>query len=297
MTELLADPVFYLGTPEPSWLWRAQRMHLYVSHRRLARLSLAKRYRRATTAWALDSGGYSELDVFGGWQTTAVEYAIAVARYDDEIGGMEWAAPQDWMCEPQMRAKTGLSQAEHQARSVASYFELTELWPVFSDASCPFIPVLQADPDSIEGYLACIERFRAAGLDFAACELVGIGSVCRQEDTAVIERTVAAIAEALPGVPLHGFGVKRGGLRRIGHLVASADSQAWSFGARKRDVRLPACEHPGACTWCPRAAMAWRDGVRSEVTPWGTAAWLDEFGPASWADGLPGLGERGLVAA
>ncbi len=34
-------------------------------------------------------------------------------RYRDEIGCLLWAAPQDWMCEPWITAKTGLTVAEH----------------------------------------------------------------------------------------------------------------------------------------------------------------------------------------
>ncbi len=34
-------------------------------------------------------------------------------RYRDEIGCLLWAAPHDWMCEPWITAKTGLTVAEH----------------------------------------------------------------------------------------------------------------------------------------------------------------------------------------
>ena len=42
------------------------------------------------------------------------------------------------MCEPFMLAKTGLTVAEHQARTVANYLELRSLAP-----ELPFVPVLQ----------------------------------------------------------------------------------------------------------------------------------------------------------
>jgi hypothetical protein len=51
-----------------------------------------------------------------------------VRRYRDEIGCLDWAAPQDWMCEPFILAKTGLSVREYR-RTVASYLRLTELAP------------------------------------------------------------------------------------------------------------------------------------------------------------------------
>ena len=125
---------FYLGAHHPHWLERAP-FPLFVSHRRLA----ARRRRpRATTGWALDSGGFTELRLHGGWSTTPAEYVAAVRRYCDEIGSLERAAPMDWMCEPFMITKTGLSIAAHQVRTVANYLELRSLAP-----DLPFVPVLQ----------------------------------------------------------------------------------------------------------------------------------------------------------
>jgi hypothetical protein len=125
---------FYLGTHHPHWLERAT-FPLFVSHRPLAP---RRRLPRARIPWALDSGGFTELSLHGRWQTSAAEYVAAVRRYRDEIGGLEWAAPQDWMCEPFMLVKTGLTVAEHQARTVANYLELHSLAP-----ELPFVPVLQ----------------------------------------------------------------------------------------------------------------------------------------------------------
>ena len=48
-----------------------------------------------------------------------------------------WAAPQDWMCEPAIIAKTGLAVVEHQRRTVTNFLELQALAP-----DLPFIPVL-----------------------------------------------------------------------------------------------------------------------------------------------------------
>ena len=47
---------------------------LFVSHRRLAR---RKTLPRARSGWALDSGGFSELSLYGGWRTTAEDYVAA----------------------------------------------------------------------------------------------------------------------------------------------------------------------------------------------------------------------------
>jgi hypothetical protein len=58
---------------------------------------------------------------------------------------------------------------------------------------------------------------------------------------------------------LHGFGVKTKGIQATGHLLASADSMAWSFQARKRKP-LPHCRHQ-SCSNCFDYAMAWRSNV------------------------------------
>ena len=63
--------VLYIGSHEPSWLGRAG-IPLFISHRRLARLK--RTLPTAIAPWALDSGGFSELALFGGWKTTALEY-------------------------------------------------------------------------------------------------------------------------------------------------------------------------------------------------------------------------------
>ena len=120
---------FYLGCPEPSWLrgegvgWLdgSQGLALFVCHRRLARLRTLP---RAGLPWACDSGGFTELRAAGYWRVSAADYTRAVARYDREIGLLEWAAPMDWLCEPGIRARTGLSTREHQHRTVGNYLLL-----------------------------------------------------------------------------------------------------------------------------------------------------------------------------
>ena len=86
---------FYLGSPEPSWLATVP-APLFVSRRRIARRATLP---VAATRWVLDSGGFTEIHKYGAWQLSASEYAAEVRRYADEIGSMDWCAPQDWMCE------------------------------------------------------------------------------------------------------------------------------------------------------------------------------------------------------
>lgn len=241
---------FYLGTHETSWLERLD-VPLFVSHRRLAK---RQRLPRARCGWALDSGGFTQLnDPPHRYTMSADEYVEAVERYADEIGHLDWAAPMDWMCEPFVIEKTGLSVREHQERTIASYLELR--------GRGPFVPVLQGW--TLADYERCIDLYADAGVDLAAEPIVGVGSVCRRQSTAEIGRIMHAICEA--GISAHGFGVKKEGVARYGRYLASADSMAWSYRAR-RSWPLPGCSHK-SCSNCPRFALRWRDELLAAEHP------------------------------
>lgn len=228
------EPVkFFLGTHHPHWLNTVE-VPLFVS-------------RRATCAvWALDSGGFTEISMHGRWMTSPVEYARDVRRYAAEIGGMLWAAPQDWMCEPPMLVKTGLTVREHQARTIRSVQELRSL-------GASVIPVLQGwAPHEYHEHIAAYEL---AGIDLRAEPVVGIGSVCRRQNALGAAELVASIAAT--GVRLHGFGFKTLGLARCKSAMVSADSLAWSFRARKLPP-MAGCVGHVHCNNCQRFALQWR---------------------------------------
>jgi hypothetical protein len=252
-------PTFYLGTHMPNWL-ATSTIRLFVSHRRLAKY---KTLPIARTPWALDSGGFSELAMYGEWRTTPEEYVAAVVRYATEIGRLSWAAPQDWMCEPQMLQRTGLTVIEHQKRTIDNFVYLTQLWSRLSDADCPFKPPLQGQllPD----YLRCWDMYGEAGVDLREYNVVGLGSVCRRQATEEIGEIVTALRELAPDLPLHGFGVKKQGLEKYGHLLASADSMAWSVEARRRQQPLPGCTGHKNCANCPRYAYQWHRRITATL--------------------------------
>ncbi|MFE3797057.1 hypothetical protein KHQ06_23780 [Nocardia tengchongensis] len=85
---------FYLGCHQPHWLTRTADP-LFISDTRLRdRKSLP----RALGEWALDSGGFTQLQTHGNWDSvTPRQYVDRVRRYHDEIGHMAWSAQQDWM--------------------------------------------------------------------------------------------------------------------------------------------------------------------------------------------------------
>lgn len=212
---------FYLGTHRPGWLATAG-VPLFVSYRTL---SPRKSLPRAAARWALDSGGFTELALHGAYSFTPTTYAADVRRYQSDVGALDFAAPCDWMCEPQVVARTGLCVAEHQRRTIVSYLDLQSLAPEVS-----WLPVLQGW--TADDYLRHVEQYAAAGVDLAAQPRVGIGTVCRRQHTAEAEAIIWRLHGM--GIRLHGFGLKLRGIAQAGAALSSADSLAWSYGARRR---------------------------------------------------------------
>lgn len=245
----MRDGTFYVGAPDPAWLERTN-VPLFVSHRRLAgRRSLP----RAAGRWALDSGGFTEISKFGRWTVTPAQYVAAVRHYRDEIGGLDWAAPQDSMCEPEQLAKTGMTETQHQRLTVDNFIELRTLAP-----DLPIIPVVQGWV--VGSHLRCVERYLDAGVDLLAEPVVGIGSICRRPNPV----TVALIVDQLRGaglLGLHGFGVTADALALAAEHLVSADSQAWSAGARHRREPCPESATRKDCRNCLHYAIEWAEQV------------------------------------
>lgn len=237
---------FYLGTHKAGWAEKVD-FRLFMSHRMLR---IRVRLPVARGPWSLDSGGFSELTQYGTWRTGLAEYVEAVERYSEHMGHLEWAAPQDWMCEPHMLALTGLSVEEHQHRTIGNYLSLREEAP-----HLPFIPVLQGW--QLEDYVRCVELYEQAGVQLVELPLVGVGSVCRRQGTEPIEQIFRELHDM--GLSCHGFGVKADGLKRYARHLTSADSMAWSYTARYREP-LPGCTHR-RCNNCLRYARRWRNQV------------------------------------
>lgn len=240
---------FYLGAHQPQWLSRTY-LPLFVSD---ARLRGRKTLPRAQAPWALDSGGFSQLFLHTSWPDGAERvYVEHVRRYRDEIGQLEWAAPQDWMCEPFMLAKTGLDLSEHQRRTVVNYLILRSL-----DSSLPFIPVLQGYER--DDYLRCIDLYAQHGVSLSG--RVGIGTICRRQGTREAGAIVRAVHAAIPAAALHVFGAKITGLAQYADALGSADSMAWSYHARRRPP-MQGHSHK-SCANCLPFAASWYEHVWS----------------------------------
>ncbi len=237
---------FYLGVHQARWLAQSS-VPLFVSRRTLEPVRALP---RARTPWALDSGGFTELSMHGRWTLSARDYAALAQRFAADVGSLEWAAPQDWMCEPDIRKRTGLTVEEHQARTVANLLELRAIAP-----SVRWVPVLQGW--SVADYWRCAEAYEAAGVDLRAEPLVGVGTVCRRQH--MLTGSLIINTLATDGLRLHGFGFKTTGLRACASSLASSDSMAWSLDAR-RSPALPGHTHR-SCANCFEYACEWRTAL------------------------------------
>ncbi|MFF8599537.1 hypothetical protein ACF065_25975 [Streptomyces sp. NPDC015232] len=255
---------FYLTTHKRHWV-RVTGVPLFL---KAEHFTQARTLPQALGPYAVDSGGFTELQQHGRWTRSPRQYVDDLRRIWEGVGPFDWAAPQDWMCEPIVIAGgqagpitfagTGLSVAEHQRRTVANFLELRSLAP-----DLPIIPVLQGW--ELQDYEHCLSLYERAGVDLAREPTVGLGSVCRRQST----REGAAIVTTLAahGLRLHGFGFKTLGLEQVGHLLASADSLAWSYHARKRPP-LPGHTTHKNCANCLDYALKWRSRVLGALPLW-----------------------------
>lgn len=226
---------FWLGTMSSRWL-ETSPVPLFLNRRVMPK----KKPLRAAVDWALDSGGYSELNGSGAWSVTTAQYADEILRWSEEVGRLQWAAPMDWMCEPSVREKTGLSVYEHQLRTIDNFLDLRErVGPLV-------IPVLQGwEP---EDYDQCVALYSLFGVNLAREPVVGLGSVCRRGVDIHIGRIIRQIATY--GIRMHAFGVRGKTLVAHSEVLESADSMAWSYRARAARQPGPNAQYEITGKWC-----------------------------------------------
>jgi len=177
--------------------------------------------------WVMDSGAFTEVSRHGTHRRTVKEYAAQIRRWSC-CGDLLAAVCQDWMCEPFIIEKTGLSVEEHQERTIDRYDRL-----MAADTGDTYImPVLQGyEPQEY------VSHVRQYGERLSEGAWVGVGSVCkRNSSVTAVEAILSELRAVRPDLHLHGFGLKKTALRS--HLVRaclhSSDSMAWSYRARKQ---------------------------------------------------------------
>jgi hypothetical protein len=192
----------------------------------------------AVQDWIMDSGAFTEISTHGCYRHDVSEYAAQIRRWKDN-GNLLAAVSQDWMCEPFIVEKTGLTVQRHQELTIERYDAL-----VAENTGVYILPVLQGYAP--EDY---VRHIRAYGNRLEPGMWVGVGSVCKRNgDPAAIAAVLLAVKSERPDLLLHGFGLKTTALADplVRSLLYTADSMAWSFHARRNG----------------RNANDWREAVR-----------------------------------
>lgn len=174
----------------------------------------------------LDSGAFTELHLHGAYRQDVSAYAAEIRRLRESMD-IEVAVAQDYMCEPFMLKRTGLTLAEHQRLTIERYDALMEY-----STGVPIMPVLQGfDPADYSRHV------RSYGSRLREGQWVGVGSVCKRNGSPVdVQNVLAAIRGIRPDLRLHGFGVKLTSIAdsAVRSMLYSADSMAWCYAARKQ---------------------------------------------------------------
>lgn len=176
----------------------------------------------------VDSGAFTEINLYGGFRTSVDDYARELLRlHEASIINIQAAVAQDYMCEPFMLAKTGLTIDEHQRLTVERYDDLAS-----RNLPFPVLPVLQGFAP--EDY---VRHIQAYGDRLTPGMWVGVGSVCKRNGSPQqVAQVLRAIKRERPDILIHGFGIKQTSLLDHGvrEFLHSADSMAWSFAARRQ---------------------------------------------------------------
>ncbi len=209
---------FYVGLHQPSDAKHFDRAFISVNRLRKRKSGFEVR------DWIMDSGAFTEISTYGRYRHDVSEYAAEIRRWAGN-GNLEAAVAQDWMCEPFIIAKTGLSVEIHQQLTIERYDAL-----LAADLPVRILPVLQGfDPADYQRHV------RMYGARLTKGMWVGVGSICKRNSSPVdVANVLAAVMQVRPDLRLHGFGLKKTSLLHEGirAMLATADSMAWSDRAR-----------------------------------------------------------------
>lgn len=204
--------------------------------------------------WALDSAGFTAMLR---WKQQGRQpgmlgiYPWSLEDYLDLVIQMQpraWYAQPDCCVEPELAPDRAAVEERiyHTAVLLAANLEAVRL---YQEAGVhwlpPPVPVLQGwtRADYLLSLNYLIETWNDYGASFAAPVLVGMGSMCRRDPDDPEFGIMAILDAVLPrlprGIRLHMFGVKGSVMARLASIpqIASYDSMAWDFGARREAHR------------------------------------------------------------
>lgn len=212
---------FFVGLHQPSDAKSFDRAFISVNRVRTRKKAIG------AGQWIMDSGAFTEIATHGRYRSSVDDYAAVINRWSAQDPRLIAAVSQDYMCEPVILQKTGMTIDQHQRLTIERYDALRALV-----RSVYVMPVLQGFDTA--DYVRHLEDY---GDRIPPGAWVGVGSVCkRNTELQTIRLILAAILRCRPDLLLHAFGLKTTALAdgTIREMLHTADSMAWSFGARRR---------------------------------------------------------------
>lgn len=214
----MSDLLFFVGLHQPADTAHFDRSFVSVNRLRARKSAFPVR------SWIMDSGAFTEIHKYGCYRESVHEYAAQIDRWR-AVGDFRAAAIQDMMCEPFILKKTGLTVRDHQRITIERFDQLRDL------TTAPLLIVLQGYQP--EEYVQHIDDYGARLRNGA---WVGVGSICkRNSNVPAVEDVLTAIKRHRRDLRLHGFGLKITAIASgtVRESLATADSMAWSYAARK----------------------------------------------------------------
>jgi hypothetical protein len=210
---------FYVGMFHPAECWPFRRVMVSINRIRDRKSGFK------VNDWIMDSGAFTTLDKAPHrYRKEPEQYAEEINRWSSN-GNLVAAVSQDYMCEPFILEKTGMTVEAHQELTINRYLKIRD------NASSYVMPVIQGWRP--EQYVRHIKMY---GTELKFGTWAGVGSICKRTRVEAIEDVLLAVHSARPDLRLHAFGVKKNALasptvRRILE-DGTADSMAWSDAAR-----------------------------------------------------------------
>jgi len=176
---------------------------------------------------AADCGGFVATRKWGNYRYTPEHYVEWLHGWQPH-----WAAMMDYCCEQPI--------TQGRVEEVYRRQELTTkmsgyLWDTYRYTPWCWVPTIQGW--DVEDYARHVVEMKPLITEMSAhygptsAFRVGIGTLCARASAKVIREVVSLVASALPGVPLHLWGVKLSVMQSPIHLpaqVTSVDSGAWN---------------------------------------------------------------------
>lgn len=182
-----------------------------------------------------DCGGFVATKIWGTYRYTPEQYIGWLNTFNPS-----WAATMDFCCEDEI---TSGNRGIVRKRQYLTFGMALNFWRFHRQASWAWVPTVQGW--HVEDYIRHARQMKTLIEDMAAryskkaSWRVGIGTLCNRASADMVKQVVLAVADELPGIPLHLWGVKLNVLRSNYELpgVVSVDSAAWN-GLFGRDIEL-----------------------------------------------------------